>query len=166
MTEEDWLACDDPIRLLRILAVGSRKARLFACACCRQAWHCLGDRAERHGVEAAERYADDTAAHGPLARALRNVVKLHRVAGTPGYNANRAVVVACDSGSVFTSVDAVRAVGLVLDVPVPSSGVGVPPRRPILVALVRCVFGNPFRRPRSRPPLGPHAAGLAQAAYD
>ena len=58
MTEQEWLACDDPAAMLEFVTghnanlaegvgggqpVSDRKLRLFACACCRQAWHLLRD---------------------------------------------------------------------------------------------------------------------------
>jgi hypothetical protein len=38
MTEQEWLECSDPEKLLRFLKgrAGERKLRLFACACCRR----------------------------------------------------------------------------------------------------------------------------------
>jgi hypothetical protein len=51
MTESEWLACDDPVKMLALRGRGGpslaergrfdfsdRKLRLFACACCRQVW--------------------------------------------------------------------------------------------------------------------------------
>src|SRR5262245_49466155 len=37
MTEEEWVACEDPEQLLDLLGdrLTERKRRLFACACCR-----------------------------------------------------------------------------------------------------------------------------------
>jgi hypothetical protein len=40
MTEAEWLACDDPQKMLAFLRgrASERKFRLFTCACCRRAW--------------------------------------------------------------------------------------------------------------------------------
>jgi hypothetical protein len=65
MTEAEWLACEDVIEMLRALRARkspwrwtTRKSRLFACACCRRAWHFLTEPDQRAAVEAAERAAD------------------------------------------------------------------------------------------------------------
>lgn len=41
MTEQKWLVCDDPARMLAFVRdrTSGRKMRLFACACCRSIWH-------------------------------------------------------------------------------------------------------------------------------
>ncbi len=80
MTEQDWLASEDPERMLSSLDEGlptasgydmghglggqkfsDRKLRLFACGCARQVWHLLTDERSRRAVEVAERYADGAA---------------------------------------------------------------------------------------------------------
>jgi hypothetical protein len=72
--ESDWLASDEPGRMLAWLTGGyqdgstatenarrlatPRKLRLFACACSRSVWHLLTDPRSRRAVEVAELYAD------------------------------------------------------------------------------------------------------------
>jgi hypothetical protein len=60
MTEAEWLACDDPEKMLDFLngKVTERKLRLLACACCRRIWDLLTDDRTRRAVEAGELYAD------------------------------------------------------------------------------------------------------------
>jgi hypothetical protein len=60
MTQQEWLACDAPDRMLLFLtaAASDRKLRLFACACCRRLWDLLPEGPSRHAVEASERFAD------------------------------------------------------------------------------------------------------------
>lgn len=70
MSEADWLACTDPGILQFYLppAASDRKLRLVACACCRRAWHLLGNLG-RFAVEVAERFADGHATSEELASA-------------------------------------------------------------------------------------------------
>src|SRR5262249_38194493 len=83
VTEEQWLRCTDPARLLGGLPgpVGARKLRLVFCACLRSAavWPLLVSKSSRRAVAASERYADGlagpeevrpvrTAAHSAWAR--------------------------------------------------------------------------------------------------
>jgi hypothetical protein len=68
VTEQEWLACADPMPMLEFLRgkASERKLRLFACACCRSVWHLLIDARSRHAVEVAERCADEMASDEEL----------------------------------------------------------------------------------------------------
>jgi hypothetical protein len=64
MTEKEWLACADPMPMLKCLRgkASDRKARLFIVACCRRVWHAFDDEDYRQAaVEVAERHADGLA---------------------------------------------------------------------------------------------------------
>jgi hypothetical protein len=63
MTEEEWLACEDPERMVKLVRGRSsnRKLRLFACACARLLWRWFEHPRCRDAVEVAERYADGAA---------------------------------------------------------------------------------------------------------
>ena len=68
MTEAEWLACEDPQKMLEFLheyAV-DRELRLFACACCRRIWHLFPDEPDRAAIEVAEQYVDGQVEHRAL----------------------------------------------------------------------------------------------------
>lgn len=60
MTEAEWLACSEPLPILRFLhgRASERKLRLFVVACCRAIWEGFRDMRSRAAVEVAERFAD------------------------------------------------------------------------------------------------------------
>jgi hypothetical protein len=72
MTESEWLESTDPDEMLAFLRatgkLSERKARLFACATVRRAWHLLTEERSRRAVEAAEGYADDLVPASELRR--------------------------------------------------------------------------------------------------
>jgi hypothetical protein len=60
--------------MLRFLGwrVGERKLRLWACACCRRAWHLLAAEASRELVAAAEQFADQRISTDEMLGALHD----------------------------------------------------------------------------------------------
>jgi hypothetical protein len=99
MTEAEWLACNEPKRMLehaewvQSKTQFRRKERLFACACCRLVWDQLTDVRSRHAVEAAELFADGAIGKKRLldARDGANaaLVVAWKVPSTPGAEALR-----------------------------------------------------------------------------
>jgi hypothetical protein len=55
MTEAQWLACRDPLKMLAFLdgRVSRRQLRLFACACCREALGFFADERASRAVGVA-----------------------------------------------------------------------------------------------------------------
>ena len=168
MTEQDWDDGTDPESMLEFLRgkASRRKQRLFACACCRRVWDTLPDEGDRRAVEAAEQHADGllgeerlVAARLPLAqaalRARRTISAAFFAAGPLG--ADLAVVVSLAAGArgwaVSRAAEArARARGEPVLAPKAerrrwkSARKGVEAQeRARQAALVREVFGNPFR---------------------
>ena len=107
MTESGWLASDDPRAMLealrthtarradggRVRSAGEpsdRKLRLFACACCRQAWHLLTDERSRRAVEFGEELAERLG--------LLTVERLHEEE-PPGGERDLVSAAACRAGA-------------------------------------------------------------------
>jgi hypothetical protein len=168
MTEAEWLTgefADLMLEHLRATAgvarlkSGRRKLRLFGCACCRQVWHLMTDERSRRAVEVGERFADGLAgtkerarAEAEAAAALTAIDRdLGRRMSTDGVSwpdlsachAAQAAVFALSAGH---AVGAAQSVVRCARVAVEWAAFDECQRCMLgQCALVREVFGNPFR---------------------
>jgi hypothetical protein len=142
MTEAEWLACDNPRRMLEFLRgkASERKMRLYACT------YSLALRAtERLGpgsaVTVAERYADGLAGDQDLASARRG-------APFPDNYSSWVVAPSAYEGAWQAADYLTSARDLIKIDPDEARCFGIPVDDIVkrLVFLLRDMFGNPFRR--------------------
>src|ERR1700722_10302688 len=91
LTEAEWLASDDPYRMVRVALVihrSKRKPRLYGCACCRRVWHLLRDPRSRKAVEVAEAYVDGKAKLKDAKTGAQAASEKLRNFNAPAYNAS------------------------------------------------------------------------------
>jgi len=157
MTEAEWLAGDDPLRMLEYLRDQShdRKVRLFACACCRTKWALLSDEACRVGIAQAERFADGVATRQAIKKTRRTVWDCSHVPHA------MAVWHAADlwawQGAAATAEALAPRIGSDRD----AQGMEVQ------CELLRDIFGNPFRPVAVDPEwLTSTVVALARGVYD
>jgi hypothetical protein len=174
MTEQEWLECAEPQKLLDLLRgkASDRKLRLFAVACCRRIQHLLEDERSRHAVAVAERFADNCAGEDERHRAAADAsrarsrdrnddalaaayytVSLNSPANHPDAEWGVAIeVVGCVSGAITQRYSAEANVA----------------ERVYQSCLLRDIFGAiPFRHaPLDRAWLTPTVVSLATAIYD
>jgi hypothetical protein len=170
MIEGDWLTCENPHQALELLrAAGNpsrRKERLAAVAGLRRFWADLSAE-QRQAIVAAERYADGEirfselraasvqvgrGAGGTLLGAVARVT--HRQAADALSNATMLFLSVVVGGPVYTNP------------PFPQARAYAERGRPMM-AILRCVFGNPFRRVAlASARQAPTVVSLARAAYD
>ena len=143
MTEAEWLACDDLTPMLARLRAraksesGKRKLRLFAVGCCRCIWAKLRDERSRKAVEVAERIADGLASPQEWAHAIEGVRKAREQGGDDYCTPRHMYAEVCLSDNEWS----VASSFCFWDEPDDRSG-------PAPIAILRDVFGNPFRPPR------------------
>jgi hypothetical protein len=152
VTESEWLASENPARMLEWLtgtpgsgpanATGllappsppsDRKLRLWACACCRQVWHLLTDVRSRKAVEAAERFADGAATGTGLDVATQDARRCWRAEDNPA-----GLAVYCGHPNARYAAEQIVRPGM-RNLPSPA----------LQSALLRDVFGNPWRPVRA-----------------
>jgi hypothetical protein len=148
MTEAQWLTGTDPAPMMSALngcVPSDRKARLFACACCRRLEHLMTDR-DRAVVAALELCADGVIPHDKIYATAGVPIPATGAYDPPGGNPSvRRVIAEALSASAWGG--AVRARAYTVDAVRAEEGdaarAGEWARQS---ALIRCVFGNPFRR--------------------
>ncbi len=134
MTEAEWLACDDPIPMIRFLRnrASDRKFRLFGCACYLNLWIRFPvAELYRDVLRASEDYADQRISKSQfkLARKKGDWQKAPHVTG-------EASMVAWASASACCGEPYVAACKTTRT---------RPEETVVQVGLTRCIFGNPFR---------------------
>jgi hypothetical protein len=192
VTEQEWLTSTSPQRMYAHarkvaspkLKASRRRLRLYACACCRRAWHLLAEEG-RAAVELAERFADDRASlaelrqaseaaqlaaaalyRGGQARGLEALPPDPHMAAALSHARRRAVLAAYHaSGPSITSQAEWAAISVAAGPPQAAAA-----HRFYQCELLRDIFGNPFR-PVSADPAWLRrndGAGLkvARAVYD
>jgi len=154
-----------------------RKLRLFVIACCRRIWSRMIDARSRHAVELAERSADEPLSDEELDAASASAEEAWEdsltddegeavVAHDPRRNAAAAASYASSPGMLGA-----EHFGVVLGGASVASPVGAGQENAAQAAILRELFGNPFR---PLPPLGPAVLAwqnglvtrLALAAYE
>ena len=140
MTEEEWLTSDEWETLLNSLDLGlsnERKARLYACACCHRIKHNFTERG-LHALATAERFADGQANREDLLAIRPEPQHLSDDFGTDRLSSHAAcfVVFFWEAPSNFLSAALYAAL---------AADEGSEVERRYQAALVREIFGNPFR---------------------
>jgi hypothetical protein len=191
-TEAEWLASTLPGPLLEYVWQHRRRARLrgcrrqmrlFACACCRLAWHLLPERPLVRALQTCERYADGLAddAERSAARAEAHEAA-NRAAALPMSMAARGVWYAAEANALSAACGAqsYAANALMHEALAAASDrhLTVPESRAVAgrtigaewgrhCLLARDIFGNPFRPVAVNPACRtPQVVALARAAYD
>ena len=183
MTELEWLASTDPAPMLAYLRgrASDRKLRLFAVACCQRVWQLLTDGRSRQAVEVAERYADGLAGEEELRLAVvgastvaeRGVAASDLVVDESVASAAFAALnstLPAEKAADYVTANAASAVYHAATAPGRLPAVARSAERAAQAALLRDIFGNPFRPAPADPAWLAWNDGvvprLAQAVYD
>lgn len=195
MTEQVWLECTEPKKMLEFLQslkTSERKLRLFTCACCRRIWLFLPDSLSRKKVDFGEQYADGYVSDKQRLSISKKHCKLAMLTPTQMYADSAASwVIASPLTCVQADHCAVNAQNTIwsndlttgqveinqVDVNVEEHGwpeaisIGVAPlsqtEKEYQSNCLRDLIGNPFRSITINPAwLTPTVRALAQSAYD
>lgn len=163
MTEAEWLACTDPVAMLKFIRkhASERKVRLLAAACCSSFQRYFNDERSFAAINLAYRLADGDASEAERQTAFH---RAYKVAGPDDFGYEAAKLAAY----TVAKPEQVRRVPL-LAIKVFGFDIYTDPRQ-VERHLLRCIFGNPFRPLELDPAWltwnGGTVAKLAQAIYD
>ncbi len=155
MTEAEWLVCEDPSQMLAFLESrrcgSNRKLRLFAVGCCRTFWYGLQDVRSRAAVEAAERFADGRATQSELRAAFTSASDaVADCRDFSPFSENQAIAAFLTAArninesdtKIPEDEDAYEVAAHVWSYAIGGELAGAEKQQ---LALLRDVFGNPFR---------------------
>ncbi|QDU94089.1 hypothetical protein [Lignipirellula cremea] len=139
MTESEWMACDDPQKMVAYLHANGfeRKLRLFSCAFCRSIWNHLAENPFRIAVEVAERFADGQASRKELAQSKKDsgaALERSGLQGVTGVPQNA-------KGCAWSSTRTVGSAAMY-----PLWVFNSESEKGQQLALLRDIFGNPFQQ--------------------
>jgi hypothetical protein len=190
VTETEWRSCADPKAMLRAVYAGAtpRRLTLFACGCCRRVWDRLAAEA-RQAVADAERWADGDADDDRLMATLEHAAVISApITGLGEAQRQDLGQRRCSATTAAVGGLILEATGLLTAADPPDSPAALvrelaralrdvrratragTAERATQAALVRCVFGNPFRPVAADPAWRTWDGGtiprLARAAYE
>jgi hypothetical protein len=140
MSEAEWLACTDPMPMVRLLRskASDRKSRLLVCACFRRFWDSRADPRSKSAIEITERFVDGLAKWSDLSRAIEE-------ARSPSREEDQ-VLRLLRLASPYDEYRFGDGLPLIVnELPIPVDG-GKP-----VACLLRDIFGNPFHPLPPRP---------------
>jgi hypothetical protein len=163
VTEEEWLASNDPYPMLhpcrKVIRYCPRKGHLFAVACCRRIWHLFTDPRSRAAVETTERFIEGEVDRAELAVAAHD----------ESFRRRGKVAASTEWAAQFTaSENAWHAASRASNFAYVAAGDGLQPgpEHTAQAHLLRDIFGNPFRPVTADPSwLTPTVTALAAAIY-
>jgi hypothetical protein len=122
---------------------GNRKVRLFFCGLARQGWHLLRGQSAFKAVEAAEQYADGEVSKGVMAKAgaaAQHAACTAAVGGTRFKDVQTANAFVAARWAAYTRKPELFGFNL-------ANGLGLGTDTKVVIALLRCIFHNPFQLP-------------------
>jgi hypothetical protein len=185
MTEAEWLGYTDPTPMLEFLGseASGRKLRLFACACCRRIWDLLPGQCSRKAVEISERYADGVASKKELTAARADAAEARSVPVSSSWPPSASRVATLAAQAAWQATERVARVVLRSAAQTAQAAQQVAwwaasgtraardeaedEERSYQSALVRDIFGNPFRPVTLDTAwLTPTVTALARSVYE
>src|SRR5688572_16740915 len=144
MTEAEWQASTYPSAMLDRMRheASDRKLRLFTCACCRCVWDEIPSNTYQAAVESAELYADAQLDLKTLRAVKKAAYQLLDKEYGEWFGRRGKAFAAWSTCRPSTPAAAIETVAMLGRTPDPSSESTL---GPAFAALLRDIFGNPFR---------------------